>query len=118
MSKRNIVYLSGPITGVEHASARMFAAAQSELEAKGYAVVNPMNLAHAHDRSWEWYMAVDILAMLECHIICLLPNWHKSRGARLEHAIAQQRGMACMYWFERVEQLTTAGEQCAFGDNL
>ncbi|HSW64957.1 MAG TPA: DUF4406 domain-containing protein [Dissulfurispiraceae bacterium] len=110
------VYLSGPITGLEERSAGMFAAAQKEMEALGYEVVNPMLLAHNHNKSWEWYMAIDILALLECDHICLLPGWDISRGARLEHAIAQLRGMDCFYWFEKTEQLAINPKHCPPGE--
>ncbi|HSW62372.1 MAG TPA: DUF4406 domain-containing protein [Dissulfurispiraceae bacterium] len=105
MSRNFRVYLSGPITGIEEKSAGLFSEAQKELESKGYEVVNPMALIHDHDKSWEWYMAVDILAMMGCDCICLLPGWDKSRGARLEHAIAQQKGMDCFFWFSKAEHL-------------
>ncbi|HSW65208.1 MAG TPA: DUF4406 domain-containing protein [Dissulfurispiraceae bacterium] len=100
MSSKIKVYLSGPITGIESKSAPMFSEAENDLTQQGYHVVNPWKLDHTHDQKWENYMATDITALLECDCICMLPGWEHSRGARLELAIAMNRGMSYIYWKE------------------
>lgn len=35
----------------------------------------------------------DITTLMDCDVMVLLPNWEKSRGARLEEAIARELGL-------------------------
>lgn len=64
------------------------------MEDLGYEAVNPCDLNHAgHDQTWESYMRVDIKALMDCEAICLLPEWHRSVGARTEYHLAQVLGM-------------------------
>jgi Domain of unknown function (DUF4406) len=39
-------------------------------------------------------MRVALTQMLTCDAVALLPDWHLSRGAKLENDIATQLGMA------------------------
>lgn len=92
------VYLSGPITGIETKSVHIFSAAEQFLTQQGFDVINPWRLNHDHRKRWEDYMAVDILALLECDAVYMLPGWETSRGARLEYAIACARDMDIYFW--------------------
>jgi hypothetical protein len=86
------IYISGQISGLPEAEALSnFLKAIDYLEAKypDAEVVSPMHhITHFHDKSWESYMKRDIGELLKCDTIALLPNWGKSKGAKLEYLIA------------------------------
>lgn len=85
-------YISGKITGIDN-YVELFNSAEKYLLLKGYDVVNPVNLAHDHDKSWESYMKEDLKALLDCDAIYMLKNWHKSKGAIIEKTLAYQLGI-------------------------
>lgn len=88
------IYISGPITGLDEAEAfENFEKAEKYFISKSYEVINPMKLEHNHDLSWESYMRVDLKAMLDCDGIALLDNWEQSKGAQVEHRLAQDLKM-------------------------
>ena len=64
----------------------------------GYIVINPAEKTEEGepDMTWEDYMRLDIRAMMDCDTIFMLPNWTKSRGARLEHQIAVELDFTIM----------------------
>lgn len=95
--KRHKIYLSGKITGLELSDAqKLFEDAEQEMN-KLYDVVNPMKLRHDHDQTWESYMREDLTALLQCQFICMLPNWHDSKGARIEKDLAESLMMPVIY---------------------
>ena len=87
------VYISGKITGIENEALMLFEKTEIELRKLGFDVINPMKLPHDHNKTWSEYMKEDIIEMLKCDYICYLENWKKSRGAWLEHEIAEAIGM-------------------------
>ena len=91
------VYISGRITGIENKAKIQFAQAEAELQAKGFHTVNPFNLNHNHDKSWQSYMRECIRALCDCTTIYMLPGWKKSRGANLEFLIANMLHMEVLY---------------------
>jgi nucleoside 2-deoxyribosyltransferase len=87
------IYIAGPISGHDLEERKeTFSNVQKALEKIGYEVVNPMELPHDHDKSWESYMKECILHLVQCDCIYMLDNWHFSAGARLEFNIALQLG--------------------------
>ena len=87
-----IVYISGPITGVDDYRER-FAAAATLLRDQGHTVVNPANLIGSvieGDITTEQIMQFDKDMLARCDAICLLPGWETSKGAREERRYAKQ----------------------------
>lgn len=93
------IIISGPITGVPDYIER-FAIAyanvrQSAFRATGKlpSVWNPAELPPG--RSNEWYMrqCVDAIFDSPNATIVMLPDWHASKGARAEHALAVCLGL-------------------------
>jgi hypothetical protein len=82
-------YITGPITGTEDYEER-FAAAEKEVRALGMEPVNPVTLAHDHDKKWSSYMRVALKGMLQCECIYVLRGWLNSEGANIEFNLAQQ----------------------------
>jgi len=86
-------YISGPITNIPNGNKEAFEAAEKYLLSLGYLPVNPHDLPHNHDRSWESYMREDLKAMLDCEAILILPGWESSRGATIEANLARTLGL-------------------------
>ena len=82
---------------MEEAAKVLFAQAVQQLRAAGKQPVNPMELDHVHDGSWASYMKVCIPALCNCDAIYMLPNWKQSRGANVEHSLAEKLGMTIYY---------------------
>lgn len=86
--KKQKAYIAGKISGLNHLYAYgKFAFAEMWLHERGYKTVNPMRICPHH---WGWYrcMAKCVFSLLFCSHICLLENWHLSKGAKIEIAIA------------------------------
>ena len=95
MSKK--VYISGPISGYDHAERKeAFASAANRFRRQGYYVVNPMEIQLPKEASWSDYMRTDIRALMDCDIIYMLSGWEKSRGATIERNLAEELGMRVM----------------------
>ena len=90
-SREDMIYLSGPMSGLPDYNRPAFDRAAKSLREKGYKVWSP---AEAFDRSVllprSHYMRVDIEALMKCTTVMMLPNWEQSRGARLEFEIAKE----------------------------
>lgn len=87
-------YIAGKISGLPLDEARAkFGKYSAAVRLMGFEVVNPMELPHKHPDEWAEYMAEDILALLTCDVLFLLPCWKESPGALLECAIARRAGL-------------------------
>lgn len=93
------IYVSGPITGVEKWQDNFLQAEKELLELPGtFFVVNPIAIAKDIENlfakiektpDYTDYMRKDIKELSSCNIICMLPDWKRSKGARLEYRIAK-----------------------------
>lgn len=99
------VYISGPISlggtlSPEECAANVaaFGAAEEVVRALGHEPVNPTTSARDGERTatgfeaWVGFMRADLRLLLECDAIWMLPDWRLSKGARLEHQIANELG--------------------------
>ncbi len=92
------IYISGKITGLTPDQAfSFFNNAELYLTEKGYEVINPITIPHEHDKTWESYMRNDLKALLDCDEIYMLNNWNESRGAIIEHDLANKLGLKIIY---------------------
>lgn len=105
-----IYYLSGPMSGLPEYNYPAFDRAAEKLRAKGYTVVTPTEVgsdletklgAERFSLSYQQYVNANIIALLDCNAIILLPGWSGSRGAKLEQYIAQTLGFDEFYYSER-----------------
>lgn len=91
------IYVAGPMTGMPDLNFPAFHAAATALRAAGLDVVNPAEVCPDHTMPWIDCLRRDIVAMMDCDAIVLLPGWMDSKGARLERHIAVELGMSVHY---------------------
>jgi hypothetical protein len=109
------VYISGPIMFSPDRGRLAFAEAEDALESLGFDAVNPKSVDACADgdceklenevekgmpHSWACFLKYDLIAMLECESILMLPGWERSHGARLEMNVAASVGMRVMYFID------------------
>lgn len=98
--KEQVIYISGPMTGIEGFNYAAFNAAAQTLRSIGYIVFNPAEL-FGGDSSLEKerYMTVDRAAIAACDALVVLPGWSESHGTKEEMDIALSRGIS-IYEYE------------------
>lgn len=89
------IYLAGPMTGLPENNYPAFNEAAKKLRDLGCEVASPAEIEPPEKLSWEEWMKRSIQMMLSCTHVVLLPDWHKSTGARLEQNLAAQLRMPC-----------------------
>ena len=88
------IYIAGKVTGEPLEECRKkFADVQEILEAKGYQVVNPMNLVSDQNVSWQEAMDICVPELLKCNGILMLPCSKYSKGAHIELELAMVSGL-------------------------
>ena len=85
------IYISGKITG-DPDYREKFKEEAARLYYLGYYPVNPAAMVPS-DKSWAAAMKIVVSAMLLCDGVSLLPDWKKSKGAKIEVKLARKLGM-------------------------
>lgn len=100
------IYIAGKVTGEpKHSCALKFATAQKELEKQGYEVVNPIEVVGDFNADWKTAMRKCIKALMDCDAIYMLPDWHDSKGAKIEHSLAIDLSLAFVSFSELNQRL-------------
>lgn len=93
------VYISGKISGLPYQDVKeKFERVERLIQKIGLSCVNPLNNGLSENHTWAEHMAIDIKLLLTCDAIILLNNWEDSMGARIEHYVAKEKGLAI--WHE------------------
>ena len=92
------IYLSGTITG-DAGYRENFEAGVRHFVDLGWSrkdIVNPVEYC---PEGWSWRRCMwrCVRLLLRCGYVGMLPNWRDSRGARIEHQIAQLTGKWIVY---------------------
>ncbi len=98
------VYISGP---AERSRNGLFAEAAEKLLASGHVPVTPADTAAEVENEFisRWpcavpgygdYLKAELMRMLDCSAVLMLPGWERSREARLERMIAEAVGIKIM----------------------
>lgn len=88
-----IAYVSGKVTGLAEADVTAkFQLKQDELEAKGYAVFNPVQWIPVNF-NWQMAMRVCVAILPICESIWMLKDWANSKGACEERRISEGLGL-------------------------
>lgn len=85
--KKKVVYISGPMSGLEDMGRAAFAAAHQRLEELGFAVLDPAMFPLG--MTYAAYMRMSLALLSEADAIVMLPGWECSKGARAERAYAR-----------------------------
>lgn len=92
-----IVYIAGPITGIENYEEN-FKKRENELLRMGFKVINPVEKGRILEKSLgrqpkhEEYMQFLIPYVLNANSISLLNGWQQSKGAKIEYDVAMATG--------------------------
>jgi hypothetical protein len=89
--ERRKLYISGRITGDKDYREK-FLEAENKLYDAGFYPVNPAACIPANT-DWNHAMRKAISLMLQCDGVSLLPDWRKSKGAKIEARLARKLGM-------------------------
>ena len=84
------LYVAGGMSGLPELNFPAFHAESNRLRALGFDVVNPAEINTDPNTPWAKCMRDDIKELVTCDGIVLLPGWEKSKGATLEHHIAER----------------------------
>jgi hypothetical protein len=123
-----VVYIAGPMSGWPQYNYPTFWYAASRFRAHGFKVLNPAELPKLDD--WSSYMREGIKMVAQASHIFLLEHWRRSRGARLEFALARNLGLGiterfpcretpcrvCSAYFEK-HSPKVSGSQCSVCDS-
>jgi hypothetical protein len=86
------ICISGKITGDPYYAVK-FKSAEYPLTKAGYLAVNPCLAVPANCESWTEAMRLALREMLVCDGVALLPDWKKSKGAKIEERLAREVGI-------------------------
>jgi len=70
-----------------------FERAKSEVIKLGYEPISPVDLPHAHGKTWSEYMREDLVALMGCDTLYAIRNWRQSPGATIEINLALSVGI-------------------------
>lgn len=97
------VYISGPITGITDNNASAFEAAEKLIASIGLVPVSPLRNCPMFAK-WAEYMRFNIPRMLQCDCVYAIPNWRKSKGARIEIQLALDLDLSIRFDIEGLQE--------------
>lgn len=104
----NVIYISGPMSGIPELNYPAFFEMESLLKNMGYVVENPATIPEPKDRFplWRSYMNHALNQLVKCDSIIMLEGWEKSKGACCEFEVARRLNMNILF------------EACIRGDHV
>ena len=95
---KKIVYISGPMSGIENLNKEAFDEVEALLTGKGFEVINPYKLDGGdHSKPWLHYIKRDIDYIALCDVLIVLEGWRDSFGAMIEILVASKLGLQIIY---------------------
>ena len=99
-----LVYISGKYTGDVEANIQAARKVAIELWEKGYAAHCPhLNTAHFHvdcKATYDDYIKGDLVILMRCDAILVLPGWEESNGTGIELEYAREHNIPIYYYPE------------------
>lgn len=98
MTKQDVIYISGPMTGCPDYNYPAFYAAEDQLRRLGYnKIINPAGLSEP-GTDWRICMRRAITELMKADVVVLLPGWERSKGAQIESLLAVKLNMRLLYY--------------------
>ena len=90
-------YIAGPCTDMPELNYPVFNAEAARLRALGHHVENPAENAAPPCGTWEGYMRMSVKQVADVDAVVMLPGWEQSKGAVIEHRLANDLGLKVIY---------------------
>ena len=90
-----VVYIAGPMTGIENWNRAEFNSAENFFTQEGIPVLNPAKLPLGMPE--ERYMPICLAMVGQADIVALLPGWTTSAGATVESLYAGKQGKRILF---------------------
>ncbi len=93
------IYVAGPMRGYPDLNFAAFHDAAHRFRVAGWTVRNPVEIgreafgSNSEAASPAEFLRADLIEVLACHAIAVLPGWELSTGARCEAAVARTLGL-------------------------
>lgn len=93
MKSSGRVFISGQVTGNPN-YVEQFSKAENWLASRSYDIEDILNPAIFCSPKWSWWKCMRrcLKELRSCDSIAQLPNWNKSKGARIEATFAKMTG--------------------------
>lgn len=85
------------MTGIKDLNFPAFHREAAYFRGLGKHVINPAEINPDPAAGWQQCMRADIRELVTCDEIVMLQGWENSKGATLEHHIAQTLGLKVIY---------------------
>lgn len=97
------IYIAGKVTGeLSEPTAEKFKNIQIELEAKGFDVINPIEVVNSSSENWYTAMGMCLQALEACDAIFMLPCYVNSKGSKIQLKTAKEMGIQVYYNLEEI----------------
>ncbi|ELG4326525.1 DUF4406 domain-containing protein [Salmonella enterica] len=100
--KKKVVFICGPMTGYENYNRDAFMRKEMELISRGATVLNPAMLPDGLEHGQ--YLTITRGMIRVSDVICLLPGWENSEGAKREVVYAMKRNIWPMWLDEECRE--------------
>lgn len=100
--KKTVVFICGPMTGYENYNRDAFMRKEMELTSRGATVLNPAMLPGGLEHGQ--YLTIRRGMIRVSDVICLLPGWENSEGAKREVVYAMKRNIWPMWLDEECRE--------------
>jgi len=97
------IYIAGKVSGeLPELTTEKFKNIQIQLEAKGFDVVNPIEVVNNSNENWYTAIGMCLDALESCDAIFMLPCYVDSKGSKIHLKKAKEIGIQVYYNLEEI----------------